>query len=197
VLSAEDVKRSVNGHREVIVGPQAVVTPLAADQLRMNGVRISRQQAEEKPAAKVTWGYVLDKANPLATSAVRSLERDGLTLKELQGKNEGPVCRWAKAVAECVAQGGCIGCVVFCEDSGLVCCVANKLAGLRAAAIASTPQAARAVMTFGPNLVAIEMSGRTFFELRQILKTICGVDRPLCPDDSALTLQELDGHAHR
>jgi hypothetical protein len=37
----------------------------------------------------------------------------------------------------------------------------------------------------GANLFAIEMPGRTFFEFRQMLKSIAKV------------LQELDGHAHR
>jgi ribose 5-phosphate isomerase RpiB len=86
--------------------------------------------------------------------------------------------------------------VVFCEDPGLVCCVANKVAGLRAVAVSTISQAARATLTLNANLLAVEMPGRTYFEVRQILRTLCN-GSGICPEGVACTLQELDGHAHR
>jgi ribose 5-phosphate isomerase RpiB len=130
-------------------------------------------------------------------SAVQSLARDGLTLKELRPRETASPCRWAWAVAECMARGECQGGVVFCEDAGLLCCVANKVAGLRAMPAASAAQAARATLSLGANLVAVEMPGRTFFEIRQIVRTLCQAGAVVCPPGVACTLQELDGHAHR
>jgi hypothetical protein len=75
--------------------------------------------------------------------------------------------------------------------------VANKVAGLRAVTAVTVGQAARATRTLGANLIAVEMPGRTFFEVRQILRTLCTSALPACPDGVACTLQELDGHAHR
>jgi ribose 5-phosphate isomerase RpiB len=128
---------------------------------------------------------------------VQALERDGIHLRELPADCDGESCRWAKAVAECVARGECQGGVIFCQDPGLVCCVANKVVGLRAVMAVTVGQAARATLTLGANLLAVEMPGRTFFEVRQILRTLCTTERPTCPDGVACTLQELDGHAHR
>ena len=88
------------------------------------------------------------------------------------------------------------GGVVFCHDPGLVCCVANKVPGLRAAAVTTVAQAARATLTLGANLLAVEMPGRTYFEMRQILRLLCDGRRPV-RHGVACTLQELDGHAHR
>jgi hypothetical protein len=130
-------------------------------------------------------------------SAVRALERDGLTLKELHAKEAGSPCRWAQAVAQCVAQCECQGGVAFCQDPGLLCCVVNKVAGLRAVAVATVGQAIRAMRTLGANLLAVEMPGRTFFEVRQILRTLCLPGEPTCPPAVAGILKELDGHAHR
>jgi hypothetical protein len=48
----------------------------------------------------------------------------------------------------------------------------------------------------GANLYAIEMSGLSFFEVKQMLKTIVA-GAIECPNEIARTLQELDGHAHR
>jgi ribose 5-phosphate isomerase RpiB len=125
-----------------------------------------------------------------------AVEREGFALRELTAAAD-PVCRWARAVAECVARSECRGGVVFCADPGLVCCVANKVAGLRAVAVSTVGQAARATLSLGANLVAVEMPGRTFFEVRQILRTLCLCGEPACPPGVACTLQELEGHAHR
>jgi len=99
-------------------------------------------------------------------------------------------------VAECVAAGTCQGGVVFCADPGLVCCVANKFAGLRAVPVLSVAQAARATLSLAANLLAVEMPGRTFFEVRQILRLLCAGPGACCPPDVLATLTELE-HAHR
>ena len=77
-----------------------------------------------------------------------------------------------------------------------MCCVANKVPGLRAAAVTTVGQAARATRTLGANLLAVEMPGRTYFEVRQILRAVCA-NAAACPGGVAETLTELDGFAHR
>ncbi|HYT88504.1 MAG TPA: RpiB/LacA/LacB family sugar-phosphate isomerase [Gemmataceae bacterium] len=196
VVAADDLHRSLNGHRELLVEPAAVITPLALEQLRDRGVQIRRQAPEAAKTTRATWGYAQDRPHPLVKSAVQAVEREGFYWRELPPAESASSCRWAKAVAECVASGACQGGVVFCQDPGLVCCVANKVAGLRGVAVTTVAQAGRAVLTIGPNLVAVEMPGRTFFEIRQILRILC-VAGQACPAGIACTLQELDGHAHR
>jgi hypothetical protein len=197
VLASTDLARSLNGQRELVLSPRTIITPLAAEELRSRGVTIRHQDAEEQPPSVCPWGYAQDWPHPLVSSALQSLQREGLSLRELPGKEGGSPWVWARAVAECVARGECRGGVVFCQDPGLVCCVANKVAGLRAAAVATIAQAARATLTLGPNLLALEMPGRTFFEIRQIIRTLCCPAATTCPDGIACTLKELDGHAHR
>jgi ribose 5-phosphate isomerase RpiB len=96
-----------------------------------------------------------------------------------------------------VARGECRGGVVFCPDPALVCCVANKVPGLRAAAVLTVAQAVRAAHSLGANLLAVEMPGRTFHEVRQILRVVCESGGTACPDGVGCVLRELDGHAHR
>ncbi len=132
---------------------------------------------------------------PLVRAVLASAAREGLRLREFPPVADGLLCRWAKAATECVARGECAGGVVFCDDPALVCCVANKLPGLRAAAVTTVAQAARATLTLGANLLAVETPGRTFFELRQMVRLLCAGS--VCPDEPAATLRELDGYAHR
>src|SRR5690349_13961661 len=83
VVAAEDLRRSLNGHRELLVAPHAVITPLALEQLRERGVEVRRQPSETKAAPRTTWGYAQDRPHPLVASAVQALRREGLGWKEL------------------------------------------------------------------------------------------------------------------
>lgn len=193
LLSSDDLRRHWRGQREVVVPAQAIITPLASEELRTNGVHTRREDSSAKSSAKKV-GVAEDRPNALVQAALKALERDGIELARMPGC-PGPTCDWARGLAECIASGTCLGGAVFCSDPGLVCCVANKVVGLRAAAVCTVPQAARALLTFGANLLAIEMPGRTYFEIRQILRNLSTavID---CPNDVACTLKELE-HAHR
>jgi hypothetical protein len=183
VLSADDLRRHLTSQRELQLLPRTVVTPLAADELRARGIRITWQDAKSAPADETCqWGYAQERPDSAVTSAVQALERDGIRLAALD------------VPADALWKAGA-GAIVFCGDPGLVCCVANKYSGVRAAVVATPQAAARARQSLGANLFAIEMPGPTFFELRQILRTICA-GAPACPAALATTLKELDGHAH-
>jgi hypothetical protein len=195
VLSAADLQRSLNGHREVLLAPETVVTPLAGEELRDRGIALRRGPAEPR-RIQATWGYGQDRPHPLVRSAVQAIEREGWTVRELPCTAGELPCRWAKAVAQCLARGECAGAVLFCADPGLVSCVANKVSGLRAVPASTVGQAARATLSLAANLLVVEMPGRTFFEIRQILRTLFA-GAGACPEGVACTLRELDGHAHR
>jgi len=199
ILAAEDLRHALNGQREVLLAAGTIITPLAAEQLRAYRIRITRQAGSPavQPPTAAAWGYAADRPHPAVQSAVQALQRDGWVLRELKPQSPNTPCTWARAVAECVARGECRGGALFCQDPGLVCCVANKVAGVRAVAVFTVAQAARAGLTLAANLAAVEMPGRTFFEVRQILRTLCTNRDAACPEAVACTLRELDGHAHR
>jgi ribose 5-phosphate isomerase RpiB len=198
VLSALDLRSALNGHRELVLPERAVITPSAAEELRARGVRITRQPAPARESNRqAAWGYAQDRPYPLVQSLTRALEREGTQLRELVGRGSADLGSWARQVATCIARGDCGAGLVFCQEAELVSCVANKVAGLRAASVSTTTQAARAAASLGANLVVIEMPGRTFFEIRQIIRRLCAAGLPACPAPAASILQELDGHAHR
>jgi len=198
VVTAQELQRQLNGHREVIVPARAIVTPSALDHLRSGGIRLSRDGADSSPRPQPTthtWGFAQDRPHAEVKAAVQAVGREGIALKELTSQGNGDPCGWARGVAECIVRGECQGGVLFCNDAGLACCVANKVPGLRAVAVCTVTQAARGRRGLAANLAAVEMPGRTFFEIRQILRTLCNA--ATCPDGVAAKLRELDGHAHR
>src|SRR5438270_8286770 len=99
VLAADDLRRSLNGHREVVVAPETVVTPLAGEHLRANGVQVRRQDTSARPSAAAPWGYGQDRPHPLIGSAVHALRREGIRLEELPCDGAALQRRWAPAVS--------------------------------------------------------------------------------------------------
>src|SRR5436305_938570 len=143
-----------------------------------------------------TWGYTIEGIpSVMFHVALRSISRNGSSLVSLP-PCEGEACSWVKRVASCLFDGTCQAVVLFCDDPGLACCVANKVPGVRAVAVWTITQARRAIDTLGANLLAVEISGRTYYECRELLR-LCQESPARCPDGVACVLEELDGHAHR
>jgi hypothetical protein len=143
-----------------------------------------------------TWAIAVEgKPSLMLQVALTAVCRNGGQPRVLPECN-GDLCRWVRQVAEGVGRGPCRAVAVFCHDAGLASCIANKVAGVRAAAVATVAQGARALDQLGANVLVIEMAGRTYFECKEMLRLCCR-GTAVCPDQVACVLQELDGHAHR
>jgi len=139
------------------------------------------------------WAYAVEgKPTTMLEIALRSCRPQPRRLPECQGET----CVWVRDLAACLEAGECRAAVLFCADPDLACCVANKVPGVRAAAVASVSQAMRALRNVGANLLVVEMAGRTYYECRELLR-LCQEHASTCPPGLACVLQELDGHAHR
>ena len=145
--------------------------------------------------AEPTWGVAVEgKPSMMLQVALRAAERNGGRPQALPECN-GASCDWVRQVAECLRSGRCRAAVLFCRDASLACCVANKVPGVRAAAVETVAGAARALDRLGANLLVVEMVGCTYWECRELLR-LCQREAA-CPEGVACVLRELDGHAHR
>jgi hypothetical protein len=198
VLSADDLRRHLTSQRELLLLPRTVITPLALDELRAKGIRVQWQASPGMndaipggPSAK--WYYAQETPDTMISLVMHALEREGVQVAYI-----APGLPWVSAIASYAEMlvSNKSGGIAFVREPSLVCCIANKIAGIRAASVHSVPSIAATKKALGPNLFALDQSGKTFFELRQMLRTITA-DAPKCGDDIAKTLSELDGHAHR
>jgi hypothetical protein len=164
VLTADDLHRSLDGHREILLPARAVITPLAAEHLRHTEITV--RAAEEAAVDGKVWAVLSDRPSVLVRSAVEGLTRERLAVKE------GPAAS-AREAAGRVARGEWAGAVIFTAEPELACCVANKVPGVRAVSVSSIGQMKRVAQTVVPNVVAVEMPGRTFFEVRQVIRECC------------------------
>ncbi len=196
VLSADDLRRHLTGQREVSLLPRTIITPLAMDELKAKGVRISTQLSPGVSNANpwdaaTTWFYAQEKSDTMFSAAIAALTRDGATLTAYEIKQQPWIIAFAEMLLERKASG-----IANVAEPGIICCFANKVSGIRAAAVNSVAGVKAVKKSLGPNLFAIASQGRTFFELRQIVQEIAS-ELPKCPENIATALQELDGHAHR
>jgi hypothetical protein len=190
LLSAEDLRRHLTSQRELVLLPRTVVTPLAADELRARGIRVLWDSAKEaKKPTSGSWLYAQEKTDGAVAAAIQALTRDGITLTLYNDSS-------ARGLAASIGAMKQPGAVLFCSDPATACCIANKISGVRAGAAANNAQVSRLQKNLGANLFAIEIPGPTFFELRQMLRTIVS-RQPKCGDGIDKILTELDGHAHR
>src|SRR4051812_25441429 len=97
VLSVRDLQQSLNGHRELVLSRDTVITPLASEELRHNGIKVSRLDPVSRDTAGPVWGVAQDRSHPLVASALRTLARDGVALRELTDAGDDLPCRWARA----------------------------------------------------------------------------------------------------
>ena len=197
VLTEADLRRVWNGERTIEVGRRTVVTPLARERLRECGVVMTWRPDKETKTPSNGWGVAVESNDARASSVVRAFGGEGKNLALFEGPEKKSRSLWYGSLAEKVSGASVRGLLVFCSDAAVCVCVAAKLPGVRPATAISAAQAARVLITLGCNFMAIETTGRTFFELRHITRTICDSGKPEAPPEVGAVLKELDGRAHR
>jgi ribose 5-phosphate isomerase RpiB len=197
VVAAEDLPHLLNGQPELVIEKNVVVTPLAADELKRLGIRLVRRNTGMAPTTNSFWAVVQEMEDSCVFAAIKALASSGAGFRRVAAFQKTDTTRWAKAVAQEAAGGKCGGTIAFSIDAGLFCCIANKVAGIRAAQVCSPRQTARALKAVGPNLLAVEIGVLNFFETMQVLRTVLAAGQTFCPPELATTLRELESHAHR
>ena len=196
LLAEDDLRRHWTSQREIVLSPKTIVTPLALDFLKGKRIAIRREEKVSDAGAPmgVVWGIVEETSSPLVDAAMNALNQEGRSLSILSGSGEW-IAR-LRGIATKLANGNPPGVVVVSEQPGLAACIANKTSGVRAASVSQAAEVVALREMLGPNMFVLTTTGRTFFELRQLLKTATA-SPPICPVPMSKTLREVDGHAHR
>jgi hypothetical protein len=191
VLTAIELERVREPVREIRIPLRTIITPSAADWIRSCGAVVIEETVA--PSARIGgWCCSSEKPFPPVETALAGLARDGISFAAWPAANGEPLAQWVRWLAENVASGECAGAIAFCQDAALAVCVANKVATIRAAAVANGNQVKAAFQGFAANWLAVTVPGPTFFEIRQILRTIATPPKPECPPNTAEILAELE-----
>jgi len=190
VVSALELERLRHGIGKLVIARGCVVTPSAHEWLRQHGVSVTTETVSK--ANPSGWRIAQERPFAVVQSAIEALRREGTIFEPWPERGEAALTEWARRLAEDVANAS--GAVVFTMDAALACCVANKLTAIRGAAVTTVLQAQQAMKSLAANWLAVEMPGRSLFEVRQILK-LAGTSHRVVPTDLETTLNAMGDSA--
>jgi hypothetical protein len=178
VVTLETVAGRLEGAKQLIVPPAALVTPAVRDELRRKGVALVRGSAaagvrDALPAVLL----VVGRTRQAPDEAVQTLAQEGVDVR-----TESLDCTIASTnkLAAAVAQGQ-LG-VLWTRHTAAGMCLANRHAGVRAVLAGSVSATAAALAAVGANVLVVDPTVGTAYEKKQILRDFClGGIRP-CPE---------------
>lgn len=188
VITADLLAATVRTGMALQIGRKSIVTPAARDWLHTNKVVWSRSGSvapqslvATEPTVKVVsvgkWQLVIQTvtANVRALQDAFKRQSDGWDI-ELVGQPQEA----ALAAVRSISTAERDGVVVISESAEMIACRANRNARVRAAVIADRKQLELASQQLGVNLVCINPQGKTFIELRNLLRD-CAAITPTVP----------------
>ena len=179
VVTLESIAGRLQGAKQMMVPPGALVTPAVRDELRRKGVALIRGSAEaggrkELPRVLLVVGRTRD--DPAA--AVQMLAQEGV---HVQTESSDCMIASTDKLAAAVAPGQSLG-LLWTRHTGAGLCLANRHAGVRAVLATGVSATAAAVAAVGANVLVFDPAVGTAYEKKQILRDFClGGIRP-CPE---------------
>jgi hypothetical protein len=169
------------GTREVRVEPRTVVTPLARDFLKQQGVglRVVARSEVQGDRGAGEWGFAieLERESGMLAAFRRVLLAEVDPWVEL-ASTPGSAARWVVEAPE-------RGAVLLVEQASVAVWRACRWSAVRAAAAAEPGEVARAVRHLGVNLLVVEPAGKSIAWLRQVCASFRTAGAPRAPEGIA------------
>jgi hypothetical protein len=169
VVTQSLLAESVNGAKQVRIGPAAILTPSARDFIRNHGIEIIRESSSRSTSTGIRWQVIATVSTPETAAVVEGLRARGISADL---RLVGLPAEAASQAISAVCRGEAAKVIVFTSQPEVVACLANRNDRLRAAAVADVAAGERVQKTLNPNLLAIDPSAKGVHELKALLKTI-------------------------
>ncbi len=180
LVTLEQLGRRTPTMRRLVVPEDAVVTPAVRDELRRRGMTLEYGSAAAPASAgtcKLAVWNVSKRYDPAPLTTM--LRREGMPV-EL----ETSTCLIATtdALAAEVRRGRAVG-LILTRQPAVALCLANRHVGVRAVIGLDAPQVAADLAAMGGNVLAVDWSNRTLFQIKQMTSELCrGAPRD-CPEE--------------
>jgi len=176
VITADVLAEKVAGQKHVVVGERAIVTPSARDWVRHNKVALIHVKTAASTEAQAS---VKEKSDKLVIthSAGQTIDRvledagrqtnGGWNRKNVESADEAA----KKAIGELRRESSRV-IVVLTSEPEVAACLANRNEQVKAAVVADAAAVARVKFGLDGNVFVVDPAGRSFFELRNILRRV-------------------------
>jgi hypothetical protein len=176
IITADVLAEKAAGRKKVAVGARAIVTPSARDWLRHNNVELIQGATATSPGVMASAEMRSDKL-VITHSASQTIDR---VLEDAgrqsnggwhQNSVESAEDAARKAIGELRRESSRV-IVVLTSEPEVVACLANRNEKVKAAVVADAAAVARVKSGLDGNVFVIDPAGRSFFELRNILRRV-------------------------
>jgi hypothetical protein len=177
LLSVRQAEALPPGTRTVHVACGVVITPLAQDLLKRQGITIRvGGQADTRKADQRSgeWGFAIESDLGTVSALRRALLGDEHPWSELPAELSN-VTEW---LVEATGRGA----VWVTERAALSVWKSCQVSGVRAAAATEPADVHRAAMTLGPNLLVIEPVGKSISWMKQLASAFRMAGPPASPE---------------
>jgi len=174
VITADVLAEKSAGRKNIVVGPRAIVTPSARDWLRHNKVELiygataTTASAEMKSSKLVITHSVSQTIDRVLEDAGRQ-SNGGWNRKSVESAGDAA----QKVIGELRRESSRV-IVVLTSEPEVVACLANRNEKVKAAVVADAAVVARVKSGLDGNVFVVDPTGRSFFELRNMLRQISG-----------------------
>lgn len=175
VITADMLASAVKPGQSLRIGRTTILTPSARDWLNSNRMAWSRQErttaTKESGGNKTRWQVVLQTVTPTVKALQDGLRRtsDGLKIQLVGQADEA-----ATVATNLICTAERDGVVIFTEQAELIACHANRNEKVRAAVMQNSKQWEQVMKSLSANVVCINPIGRSFVELRNLLRDCVG-----------------------
>lgn len=183
VITAETLQETVQVGHPLRIGLRSVLTPSARDWLQTNRIAWSRMEpnaaASVNPASQQAnrWRLIVQTLTPAVKSLSEGLSRQTDVWKIQAVGQFSEAATMATTTANHAEHDGV---VVLSDHAEVIACLANRNKQVRAAVIADRKQLELAVQRLGVNVVCINPIGRSYVEMRNLLRD-CTANKPSAP----------------
>ncbi len=167
VVTQALLAEAINGSKLVRIGPKAILTPLARDFVRKQGLEIIRESPRLPDATAARWQIIVTTSTPQIAGVVEGVKQNGIPC-EL--RLSGTAAEAAGQAISALCRGEATKVVVFTGQPELAACLANRNERIRAAAITEVGAGERVRSSLNPNFLSIDPTAKGGYELKTYLK---------------------------
>ena len=163
------------GIREIRVAPGTVVTPLARDHLKRQGIELRFVAASDVDGRRGPgeWAFAIETESGIIAALRRALLEESRPWRELEPRRQS-AARW-------VGEAANRGALLLTDEASVAVWRACRVPGVRAAMATEVEAVDRAVQRLGVNLLVIEPVGKSINVLRQMSRAFRARGAPMAP----------------
>ena len=178
VVTLESIAGRLNGAKQLVVAPGALVTPSVRDELRRRGIDLVQRSGAKKTESRTPVLLVTGRTGHDPELAVEMLRQEGIDVR-----SESTPCLIAAAEKLAAAVAGRSLGILWTRHTAVGLCLANRHAAVRAVLATGVPATSAAVAAVGANVLVVDPAAGTMYEKKQVLREFCLGGIRQCPEE--------------